>query len=412
MRRLAALLALLAALSPGTAASAAENHGALRRAVAAGMGAAGPASGAYVVDLTDGRTLYARRATGRRILASNTKLFTTVAALEQFGAAGTLQTRVLGSGALDGTGVWSGNLYLRGSGDPSFGTASFAKRSYGVGSKVEDLAAALAAAGITEVSGRIYGDESAWDSLRGGPDSGYGLSGWVGPLSALSFNRGLLTESGRGWQGTPPLHAARALDAALEEEGVRVRLAPRAGATPDDAQPLTFVVSPEMARLVRITNKYSDNFYAEQLLKAVGAEAAGLGTTRGGAGAAMAAGRGMGAPSKLVDGSGLARGNRASPKAVVRLLSRARDEDWYSALYDSLAIAGVDGTLHDRMRGTAAKRRCRAKTGTIVGVSTLSGYCTSVSGDVIAFSFLMNGVNVNAARRIQNRMAAALARYG
>lgn len=414
MRRhisITALFCALACLAPVPA--GAESTSALRRALASGMGSAGSGSGAYVLDLTERKVLFNSRGATRRMLASNTKLFTTAAALERFGASGALQTRVLGEGALDvETGRWEGDLYLKGSGDPTFGSGSFIARAYGTGADIEQLVSTLQAAGITSVRGRVLGDETAWDTLRGGPDSGYGVSFWVGPLSALSFNRGLATERGGGYQGNPPLFAARKLDAALEDAGISVRGAPRSGPAPPDALPLATVESPPMSRLVRLTNKPSDNFFAEQLMKALAALETGIGTTAGGAGVVMAAGRSLGAPSRLVDGSGLARGNRASPKSIVRLLTAARASEWFAAFYDSLPIAGRDGTLHDRMERGPARRRCRAKTGTIAGVSALSGYCTAVSGDVIAFSFLMNGVNVSGARRLQNSMAGAIARHG
>jgi D-alanyl-D-alanine carboxypeptidase/D-alanyl-D-alanine-endopeptidase (penicillin-binding protein 4) len=413
MRRHIALLALLTALLGAfPARAAAQSDSALRRVLSSGMGAAGSRSGAYVIDLTEHRVLFDSRGATRRILASNTKLFTTTAALERFGAEGTLETRVLGTGSLDPDGRWNGDLYLRGGGDPTFGTATFINRAYGTGADLETLVTGLETAGVTSVRGRIYGDESAWDSLRGGPDSGYGLSFWVGPLSALSFNRGLLTERGRGYQGNPPLFAARKLDAALEDAGIKVRGTARAGQAPTEAVELASAASPPMGRLVRLTNKDSDNFFAEQLLKSLAARDGSLGTTITGTKVAMAAARGLGAPSYLVDGSGLARGNRASPRSVVRLLTAAQSRDWFAPFYNSLSIAGQDGTLHDRMRSGPAHRRCRAKTGTISGVSALSGYCTAFSGDLIAFSILMNGVGVNGARRLQNRMAGAIARYG
>ena len=141
------------------------------------------------------RAVFRWRQRTPRILASNTKLFTTAAALARFGIEGTLATEVLGTGELDPEGVCRGSLYLRGGGDPTFGSRRFTRRAYRGGAAVEDLAAQLADAGIDRVTGRVYGDESAFDSLRGGPDSGYGLSTWVGPLSALSFNRGLFTRA-------------------------------------------------------------------------------------------------------------------------------------------------------------------------------------------------------------------------
>ena len=98
-----------------------------------------------------------------------------------------------------------------------------------------------------------------------------------------------------------------------------------------------------------------------------------------------------------MNGSGLARSNTASPKQVAELLVYMRKEDAEKrAFYDSLAIAGETGTLSDRMRNTAAEGRCHAKTGTIDGVSALSGYCRADGGHV-AFSILMNNVSIDAA---------------
>jgi D-alanyl-D-alanine carboxypeptidase/D-alanyl-D-alanine-endopeptidase (penicillin-binding protein 4) len=86
---------------------------------------------------------------------------------------------------------------------------------------------------------------------------------------------------------------------------------------------------------------------------------------------------------------------------------QARDE--FDSWYASLPIAGRDGTLSDRMRGGAARGRCHAKTGTLSNVSALSGYCEALSGDLYAFSILMNGVYPPGARQLQDRMAQALA---
>jgi serine-type D-Ala-D-Ala carboxypeptidase/endopeptidase (penicillin-binding protein 4) len=373
------------------------------------MRAAGSQSGAYVVNVTDAETVFAWRQGKARILASNTKLFTTATALARFGTEGTLGTEVLGSGALDESGVFRGDLYLRGGGDPTFGSRSFTRRAYGAGATVEDLALALDAAGIQRVSGRVLGDESAFDPLRGGPDSGYTTSVWVGPLSGLSYNRGLGDESGRSFQVNPPIFAAARLDAALESRGIPVRAAPRSGVAPPEAPILASVDSPPMADIVRMTNKASDNFFAEMLLKDVGREATGRGTTVGGARVAADFARELGARARLVDGSGLARGNRAAPARVVRLLTAMQDRDEFDSWYASLPIAGRDGTLSTRMRSGAARGRCRAKTGTLSNVSALSGYCEALSGDLYAFSILMNGVYPPGARQLQDRMAQALA---
>jgi D-alanyl-D-alanine carboxypeptidase/D-alanyl-D-alanine-endopeptidase (penicillin-binding protein 4) len=408
MRRFAPLVAaLVCAVVPAQAAAAADP--ALVSKLARYMRAAGSQSGAYAANLTNGETVFRWRPGKPRILASNTKLFTTATAIARFGTEGTLGTEVRGSGTLDLTGVWRGNLYLQGGGDPTFGSRTFTRRAYGAGATVEDLAVALDEAGIQRVSGRVMGDESAFDLLRGGPDSGYSTSVWVGPLSGLSYNRGLGDERGRSFQVNPPLFAAARLDAALARRGIPVRDAARSGVSPADAQVLASVDSPPMADIVRMTNKPSDNFFAEMLLKDVGREATGVGTTAGGARVAAEFARSLGARARIVDGSGLSRGNRASPLRVVRLLTamEARDEfdDWYA----SLPIAGRDGTLSTRMRHGAARGRCHAKTGTLSNVSTLSGYCEALSGDLYAFSILMNGVYPPSARKLQDRMAQALA---
>jgi D-alanyl-D-alanine carboxypeptidase/D-alanyl-D-alanine-endopeptidase (penicillin-binding protein 4) len=411
MRRLALLVIALLVL-PATA--AAQDEPAMVKRLAGYMRAAGPFSGAYVAEVSGERphAVFRWRQKTPRILASNAKLFTTTAALSRFGVEGTLFTDVLGAGELDAEGVFRGSLYLRGGGDPTFGSRRFATRSYRVGAAVEDLAALLADAGIQRVTGRIYGDESAFDSLRGGPDSGYGVSTWVGPLSALSFNRGLFTESGRGFQANPPAFAAARLDAALEAAGVPVRLRPRAGLTPTDGRVLASVASPPMERLIQLTNKPSDNFFAEILLKDLAHDAVGVGTTAFGARIAAAHARRLGARATLVDGSGLSRGNRASPFSVVRLLSALYRSDDYDPFVGSLPIAGQDGTLFDRMRRGAARWRCRGKTGTLSNVSALSGYCEARSGDNYAYSILMNGVYPPSARRLQDRMLQAIAALG
>jgi D-alanyl-D-alanine carboxypeptidase/D-alanyl-D-alanine-endopeptidase (penicillin-binding protein 4) len=412
MRRLALLVIALLVLLPATA--AAQDEAAMVKRLARYMRGAGPYSGAYVVDVSGDkpRAVFRWRQHTPRILASNTKLFTTAAALSRFGTEGTLGTEVLGTGELDTEGVFRGNLYLRGGGDPTFGSRSFAKKSYGGGATVQDLAALLEDTGIERITGRVFGDESAFDALRGGPDSGYGVSPWVGPLSALSYNRGLFTEGGRGYQANPPAFAAARLDDALETLGVTVRMKPRAGVTPPDARVLASIQSPPMERLIRLTNKPSDNFFAEILLKDLAHQARGVGTTAAGAQIAAGHARRLGARATIVDGSGLSRGNRASPASIIRLLSAMYASDDYDTFVDSLPIAGRDGTLFDRMRRGAARSRCRGKTGTLSNVSALSGYCEAQSGDSYAYSILMNGVYPTGARRLQDLMLQALARFG
>jgi D-alanyl-D-alanine carboxypeptidase/D-alanyl-D-alanine-endopeptidase (penicillin-binding protein 4) len=404
MRR--AVLTLLAILFLVPAAAAQAD---LKSSLTRYMRLAGGQSGAYVVNLSTGEKVFAWRAGTPRILASNTKLFTSSAALARFGVDGTLGTEVLGDGSLDDDGVWRGNLYLKGGGDPTFGSSTYARRFYGGGATVQRLAKLIDQAGVERVTGRVYGDESRHDSLRGGPDSGYGVSIWVGPLSALSYNRGFADEHGSAFQSNPPSFAAARLDNALEARGITVRRKPAAGTAPRGLDVLASVDSPPMGRMVKLMNKPSDNLFAELLAKDIAMQVNGRGTTS--AGAALIAGfaRRLGSGAKLVDGSGLSRGDRASPYRIVRLLTSMARRDEYEALFQSLPIAGRDGTLVDRMRRGPARGRCHAKTGTLSDVSALSGYCQARSGDVYGFSILMNGVYPTGARRLQDRMAQAIA---
>ena len=410
-----ALLAAVALCGITPSASAAPARATQRADAALGaklagpMRAAGRFSGAYVVNLEKGKAVFRRRESHARILASNTKLFTTSAALARFGPTGRLNTDVRGDGDLDPDGTYRGNLYLVGGGDPTFGSRRFTNRAYRGGAAVEDLAAKLKEAGIERVTGRVLGDESRFDSLRGGPDSGYRASIYVGPLSALAYNRGLSTEGGRGFQLQPAAFAAARLDSALEGRQISVKGAPRSGRTPEGAQILAFVESPTMARLVTLTNKDSDNFLAETLVKDLAMQANGKGTTAGGARLAAGFASRVGSRARLVDGSGLSRANRASPYGVAKLLIALRARAEFPAFFDSLSIAGRDGTLRPRMRRGPARGRCRGKTGTISGVSAVSGYCRARSGNTYVFSILMNGVNPFGARKLQDSMLQAIA---
>jgi D-alanyl-D-alanine carboxypeptidase/D-alanyl-D-alanine-endopeptidase (penicillin-binding protein 4) len=403
MRRLALLLALAAVAYVFPASASASLSSALTRQ----MRIAGPYSGALVVDAGSGQTLYSWKPQTARVLASNTKLFTTAAALARFGVAGTFSTEVLSDTPVNASGVLAGDLWLRGGGDPAFGTLAYVRKHYGpTAASVEYLADQLSAAGVTAVRGGVHGDESAFDGVRGVHDSGYRVSPWVGPLSALTLNHGY---DGVRFQANPPAYAADAFRKALKADGIVPGHTAAREAAPSDAQVIAKIDSPPMATLVRLTNKDSDNFFAETLLKDIGHDAAGVGTTAAGASAVRAFAASLGARVRLVDGSGLDRGDRAAPRDVVRLLIAERSRPEFPALYNSLAIAGVDGTIHDRMRRGPAKRNCRAKTGTLIAVSALSGYCTTASGRQVAFSFLMNGISPTYARRLQDRMTQALA---
>jgi D-alanyl-D-alanine carboxypeptidase/D-alanyl-D-alanine-endopeptidase (penicillin-binding protein 4) len=181
------------------------------------------------------------------------------------------------------------------------------------------------------------------------------------------------------------------------------------GVTPAAATVLTSVSSPTIAKLVELTNTPSDNFFAETLLKDLGAKFGAGGTTPDGVAVVRTQiANAFDVNPRFNDGSGLSRYDRTTPAQVISLLRAMAGNPAFTS---SLAIAGESGTLADEMNGTYAQSRCRGKTGTLHDVSNLVGYCTARNGDTLAFALLMNGVIPDAAHPIQNRMAVAIARY-
>jgi D-alanyl-D-alanine carboxypeptidase/D-alanyl-D-alanine-endopeptidase (penicillin-binding protein 4) len=396
MTRLATVACLLLLLLP--VAARAAGKAATARALGAQMASAGPSSGALAVDLDTGETIYRLRAETPRMPASVEKLYTSATALERFGPSGRLATTVYAETAPDLGGVVDGDLYLRGSGDPNLDVIDLGK----LAEQVDD-------AGITAITGRVIGDEFAWDTRRGVPSSGFALTSEVGVLSALIANRGRTGKRAPYWQPRPAKFSANGFAKQLRNLGVDVPADARRGRTPADAEPIAAWRSASMRSLVRQMNPPSDNFMAEMLIKAIAVADGELGSTAAGAQAIEETlGKEFGIQPAVVDGSGLSRSDRTSPRHVVSMLEDLADQP---AFERSLAVAGRTGTIYDRMRGTPAQDRCRAKTGTLSDVSALAGYCTTVSGERVAFAFLMNYVNVYGARLLQDRMTGALARY-
>jgi D-alanyl-D-alanine carboxypeptidase/D-alanyl-D-alanine-endopeptidase (penicillin-binding protein 4) len=382
----------------------------LRRVMAAAMKPLGGHSGAYVVDLANGEVLFDDDGLVPRNPASVEKLYTLSTALDRFGLEGTLQTRVYAVGQQDSRGLFVGDLYLRGGGDPTFGDAAFIKANYGVGTSVGVLARRLiAATGLRKVKGSIVGDESYFDSLRGDPASGYAVDpNLAGSLSALAFDRG---ESGP--LRSPAAYAAFVLAGTLRHDGVVVTGRSHAGhLDPLTARLLLTVDSPPMATLARLTAVPSDDFFAEMLLKALGARFGTGGTTAAGAAVVSHFLAGLHLDPAVVDGSGLSRADRTTPLDVVTLLRDlspggvASLQGVGAALRAALPVVSETGTLALRMRHSAASGHCAAKTGTLSNASDLAGWCNGV----LAFAFLMNDVDVTAAQDAQDRMTIALAK--
>lgn len=228
----------------------------------------------------------------------------------------------------------------------------------------------------------------------------------------------------------PGQYAAAALLGLLRQRGVAVSggastmAAPEPFPTqPNPAAPLpsraarqlvAVHLSPPLAEMVRITNHRSHNLFAEALFKTVGRVAAGEGSFAGGRRAVHRMLHEMGtdtATVQLADGSGLSRPNRTTTRATVRLLDWLAESDVWEPFFASLPVAGSPAGLR-RMYGTAAAGNLRAKTGTIRGVSALSGYVTTADGEQLLFSIMANGLGSTAhAKQTENAVAAALAGF-
>jgi D-alanyl-D-alanine carboxypeptidase/D-alanyl-D-alanine-endopeptidase (penicillin-binding protein 4) len=200
----------------------------------------------------------------------------------------------------------------------------------------------------------------------------------------------------------------------LKAEGVEVAGKARLVTDQEPSQPkrVLHTWKSGLVQSIGVANKRSQNFYAEQILKTLGAETSGRGTFADGIRAIAAFHRRIGLKAGRVflsDGCGLTRKNRAQPSAVCHVLDWMAHSPNAKVFRESFAVSGVDGTLRRRLRDAACKGRVAGKTGTIAGVSTLSGYVESQSGRDYAFSILCSG-RTGRARSFQDAVCRAMIR--
>jgi serine-type D-Ala-D-Ala carboxypeptidase/endopeptidase (penicillin-binding protein 4) len=391
-----ALLALL--LSLAAPARAADPTLEARLAKALAVPHVDPArTAALAIDLRTGLVVFERNATLSLVPASNQKLPVAYAALALLGPGYRFHTEVVGTGTLVGD-VWHGDLWLRGFGDPTLKP-----------SDLDALAAEVASWGIRRVDGAVIADESWFDARRTAP--GWRPSFYLyesPPLSALAVDRGWY----RGQTSpNPALAAGSLLRQALSTAGVRVSGRTRSGVLATAGLPLAQDVSEPLADVVRFMGRESDNYTAEMLVKQLGAAYSGTGSTAAGARVIRSALGDAGVPLagvRLADGSGLSGLDRLTAAAVVALLEAGLSEgDLRDAFLQSLAVAGVNGTLENRMEKRPARGQVIAKTGTTRTASALSGFVR----DRYVFAVLQNGRPISTywARLAQDRFATALA---
>ena len=435
---------------------------------------AAPELSVLIADVATGETAYAYHPDELRVVASNTKLFTTAAALHFLGPGFAFDTPLLARGRVAG-GVLHGDLAVVGRGDPNF-SERFTLDPY---SAFRGWARALKERGIARVAGDLLLVHGYFQDGEVHPDWPRDqLSRWYeAPVSALSFNDNCVwvrvspTGAGRGrvdllpevglftvenltrtgpssrhhqvaltrregsseieargyvWHGARPLDAwvtvpdpvawfGAALEAALGEEGIEVGGASRPlERLPPGVWERVAAHRSGILDTLQVINKRSQNFYAESLLKALGAERCGAGTWAGGLEAVAQFLEGdVGIPRgsyHMADGSGMSRGNRFSATQLVALLRHMYYHRWGRAFLQSLPYSGEPGLSWERRLAQAPYRdNVYAKTGTLTGVSTLSGYAKGRSGRLYAFSILGNRARSTwQARQDQDRILRAL----
>jgi D-alanyl-D-alanine carboxypeptidase/D-alanyl-D-alanine-endopeptidase (penicillin-binding protein 4) len=424
----------------------------------------GGVTGAIVCRVADGKTLYAHDADLRLMPASNRKLFTSAAALELLGPEFRVHTDVLAAAPPDANGTITGSVYLRGGGDGLLSPAD-----------LDALAGTLSSAGIKRVEGGVVGDGTRfaggpygfgweWDDfsdedfpqisgleinegvleVRVMPGQAPGdpvvvtldpLTGYV-PL-AVTAQTGAKDAADtctafRPWDkndfvitGTlplgqtltqkipvqnPALLAANLLETALVRHGIAVIGLPSTGSSLPNAVVLASHPSLPLSEYIVRMNKPSDNLLAESLVR----ELDSAGTYDAGHARETPFFRTLGVDTEtiaLMDGCGISRRDYVTARSVsVLLLGMHREKNW-PLYYASLPIAGVDGTLKNRMIGTPAQNNVHAKTGTLSQARALSGYVTGRSGRLYVFSLLMNNYpgKARSAGTVQDRFVEYLA---
>lgn len=384
-------------------------------------GALGPGVGALVVDAIDGQVLFEVAAGEPREPASTVKVLTAAAALSVLGPDATLATSVVDGPTTQEVVLVGGGDVLLGAGA---GDDAAVNGHAGLADLADETAAALLAQGRREVAVRLD------DSLFGGPAVAPGWdaadvgSGFVAPVSALAVDAGRLTpEPYAQREGDPALAAAQRFADLLAERGVAPLAPPVRALAPPAAEPLAVVRSAPVGDVVALMLVTSDNTVAESLAKLVAAQSGRATTFADAAAAVRDAVALLGVDVEgavLVDGSGLGDGARVSPRTLVGTLAAAASADApdLRPLLTGLPVARWSGTLLERFADPAAAGAggvVRAKTGSLLGVTSLAGAVQDADGRLLLFAVMADEVpagRTGAARAAADRFAAVLAGCG
>ena len=373
-----------------------------------------------------GDTLYNHNAALLMVPASNMKVITSSVALTQLGGDFQFTTTFSAHGRIS-NGQLDGDLVVTGRGDPTLsdhmrGSARAA---------MDTLADSIVAHGVHSVTGHLY---SGADNFPG-PHVGAGwdwddLSADYGAgVDELLFNEGMSRVVVPGPNGDslvksepagdPTQDYLRELDLALQRRGVRVTMGVGDSVVPHDNVPLDTLFierSVPLRQILPYFLKPSQNQIGEVLMRTVGLERTGVGTADSGLAVARRQLTAWGIPPdgyEIHDGSGMARADLISPETIVRIFDRMQTNPDFTYFYNALPIAGVDGTIAHRMRGTPAAGNVHAKTGSLHWVRSLSGYVTDADGERLIFSVLANKWTTppSAVTMTADSVAAALASY-
>ena len=356
-----------------------------------------------IVEL-DGRVVYERRSSQTFVPASAMKFATALAALDILGADARFTTRFV-TNKQPKNGVIEGDLYVVGGGDPLLATSGYKTVFDAPDQLYEDfntVADSLSEAGIRSITGDLVGDDSRYDAVRWVPTwpDRYQVGGTVAPLSALVVNDG-----NTGYTDTPnepttdrkvgnsPLLFAQTLRTVLNSRGLTVDGVAKTGTAPVNGEEVASFGSVPMSQVLTEMLKNSDNTTAELVLKEIGLQSKGQGTTAAGIEATRESLEEQGfdiAGLVMMDGSGLDTGNRMSCDLSLALVAAVFQKSEFS---DALPLGGKSGTLRKRMVATPSTGRVRAKTGTLNSVNALAGFADTPQGNTLSFAFIHNGTD-------------------
>ncbi|MER6002119.1 D-alanyl-D-alanine carboxypeptidase/D-alanyl-D-alanine-endopeptidase [Nonomuraea angiospora] len=425
-------------------------------------------AGVVVKSAATGEELYATDAGKLLTPASNTKLFTSAAAAETLGLDYRFSTTVLSSGRKAGS-LLAGDLVLRGTGDPTMLADDYDALAAKVAAAGVKVVTGKLVTDDTWFDSQRLGNDWSWDdetayyaapisALTASPDRDYDAgsvivsvaadgdqvkvsttpeTGYlkivnkatVGSETDVLIERqhnsrtvvitGTVKDPYQEWVAVddPTAYVASLFRASLTKHGVKVLGPTVTGAAPAEAKELAGHQSMTLGELLVPFLKLSNNIHAEILTKAMGRKVANQGTWSAGLKVSTDFAKANGVQViNMRDGSGLSRRDGFSPGSIVQLLTAVRSKPWFTTWYESLPIAGnaerfVGGTLRSRMRNTPAANNVHAKTGSLTGVTSLSGYVTSAEGEPLIFSIMLNQYLSGSPKDIEDKIAIRLAQF-